>query len=166
VLGGVYGPWSPNRNNTFQAVLAALSTMMLMPPGGCGVIDVRDVATAVASAVGQLAGPRRYLAGGHFLTWQEWVEHLSMAVGRPVVADPISAEDMLALGRQFDEQRNLGVDLGPLSEEAAMVMTSWVPTDDTVTQAELGVEWRPVIETFSDVVAYLDTLGELPSGIA
>jgi len=61
-------------------------------------------------------------------------------------------------------QRALGsaVDV-PLSEEAAIIMTSGVPTDDSATLAELGMAYRPLLDTFRDTVAYLRADGHLPT---
>jgi hypothetical protein len=68
---------------------------------------------------------------------------------------------MIELGRQLDRRRQREeVDI-PLSEEAAVIMTAGVPTDDGPTLADLGVGWRPVVETFRDVVGWLVEQGHL-----
>jgi len=128
------------------------------------VIDVRDLAVAIARATEPGRGSRRYVAGGHYLTWPEWVEVLGRAAGVEVASQAVDADEMVAMGRQFDEQRASGEDLGALSalsEEAAIAMVSGVPTDDSATLTELGVRWRPVLETFTDTVEYLRSIGEL-----
>lgn len=162
-LGGVYGPHSPHLDSSFAAVLGALGSMMLTPPGGTGIIDVRDAAELLARAVRPGLGPRRYLAGGHYVTWTEWVEALSEGAGRTVPHQVVTADEMIALGRSFDDQRRRGdrVDI-PLTEEAAVVMTAYPPTDDRATLADLGVRFRPVVETFRDTVAFLRSAGHLP----
>jgi hypothetical protein len=74
----------------------------------------------------------------------------------------MTAEEMVALGRQLDERRERQeVDI-PLSEEAAIIMTSCVPTDDRATLAELGVSWRPTVKTLRDSVAWLVAEGRTP----
>jgi dihydroflavonol-4-reductase len=162
VIGGVYGPDSPSLGGSSAALLAALGTFMAVPEGGMGVVDVRDLAELLAAAVEPGRGPRRYLAGGRFLTWERWVATLSEAVGREVASAPMTAEELVAMGRQLDELRaHEQVDL-PLSEEAAVIMTAGVPTDDTATLAELGGRWRPTVETFRDAVAWLVAQGHLP----
>ena len=50
VIGGVYGPGAPIGTGS-AAVLGALQLMMLVPPGGMGVVDVRDVALLLERAV-------------------------------------------------------------------------------------------------------------------
>ena len=64
LLGGVYGPTSPHLEGSFHAVTSALDSLMLTPPGGTGIVDVRDVAEMLTKAVKPGRGPRRYLAGG------------------------------------------------------------------------------------------------------
>ncbi len=162
-IGGVYGPISPHLDGSFGAVLAALETFMLVPPGGLGVVDVRDLATLLARAVEPGRGPRRYLAGGQFVTWAQWTRALGDAAGVDVAYQEVTAAEMVDLGRQFDRQRAEGGSSVPLSEEAAIIMTSGVPTDDDATLADLGCRYRPLGETFADTVAYLRATGRLSS---
>jgi dihydroflavonol-4-reductase len=162
-LGGVYGPDAPHLEGSFAAVLGALGSMMLVAPGGMGLIDVRDAAELLARATEPGRGPRRYLAGGQFVTWATWTELLGEAAGVHVHGHRVTTEEMVDLGRQFDAQRAAGTPVGaPLSEEAAVIMTSGVPTDDSATLADLGLTYRPVLDTFRDTVAFLRAEGHLP----
>jgi nucleoside-diphosphate-sugar epimerase len=162
-LGGVYGPTSPHLDGSFQAVLGALGSMMLVPPGGLGVVDVRDAAELLARAVAPGRGPRHYMAGGQYVTWAEWTALLGQAAGVDLHGHTVSAADMIEMGRQFDAQRAFGPVDVPLSEEAAIIMTSGVPTDDSATLADLDMAYRPLSDTFRDTVAYLRTGGHLPT---
>ncbi len=163
VVGGVYGPRSPHRDGSFSAVLGALEFMMLAPPGGMGVVDVRDLALLLERSVERGQGPRHFMAGGRFVSWSEWTDLLAEAAGRPVMRQDVTRAEMVDLGKEFDRKRAEGVDTpGPLSEEAAIVMTSGVPTDDTATLEALGVTYRPTLLTFRDLVAYLRSAGDLP----
>ncbi len=163
LLGGIYGPVSPHLQGSFHAVTSALDSLMLTPPGGTGILDVRDVAAMLAKAVEPGRGPRRYLAGGQFLSWIEWTELLSKAAGVDVLHQDVTVQQMVDLGREFDEQRKQGqvVDV-PLSEEVALIMTGYVPTDDSKTLEDLGVSYRPAIETLRDTVDYLRSIGRVP----
>jgi len=162
-LGGIYGPASPHLDGSFQAVLSALGSMMLVPPGGLGVVDVRDAAELLARSMEAGRGPRHYLAGGQYVTWAEWTELLGEAAGVDLHGHVVTAEDMIEMGRQFDRQRELGTVDVPLSEEAAVIMTSGVPTDDSATLADLDLAYRPLLDTFRDTVAYLRAGGHLPT---
>jgi dihydroflavonol-4-reductase len=161
VIGGVYGPVSPHLDGSFGAVLAALETLMLVPPGGLGVVDVRDIAAMLSRAVEPGRGPRRYLAGGQYVTWAQWTRALSDAAGVEVAHQEVTAAEMIELGRQFDRLRAEGKGSAPLSEEAAIIMTSGVPTVDDATLADLGCRYRPLVETFADTVGYLRAIGRL-----
>jgi dihydroflavonol-4-reductase len=160
-IGGVYGPTSPHLDGSFGAVLAALETFMLVPPGGLGVVDVRDLATMLARAVEPGRGPRHYLAGGQYVTWAQWTEALGAAAGVDVAHQEVSAAEMIDLGRHFDRLRSEGRSSAPLSEEAAIIMTSGVPTDDEATLVDLVCRYRPLAETFTDTVDYLRAIGRL-----
>ena len=161
VISGVYGPHSPHLDGSFAALKGALETFMAVTDGGMGVADVRDLSALLAAAVEPGRGPRRYLAGGNFLTWAEWTAALSEAVGREVPAHRMTAEELIDMGRQLDAMRlEQPVDI-PLSEEAAVIMAAGVPTDDSATLAELGGAWRPTVETFRDAVAWMVAAGHL-----
>jgi nucleoside-diphosphate-sugar epimerase len=160
-IGGVYGPTSPHLDGSFGAVLAALETFMLVPPGGLGVVDVRDLATMLSRAVDPGRGPRRFLAGGPYVTWAQWTEALATAAAVDIPRQEVTAEEMIDLGRHFDRLRSEGRSSAPLSEEAAIIMTNGVPTDDSATLADLGCRYRPLSETFTDTVDYLRSIGRL-----
>lgn len=163
LLGGVYGPTSPHLDGSFLAVVSALESMMLTPPGGTGILDVRDVADMLAKAVEPGRGPRRYLAGGQYVSWIEWTDLLSEAAGVVVARQAVTVEQMVDLGREFDKQRREGVVVDvPLSEETAVIMTGLKPTDDSKTLTELGLTYRPLVETLRDTVDYLRAIGRLP----
>lgn len=167
VIGGVYGPVSPHLDGSFSAVRSALETMMVVVDAGMGLIDVRDLASLLAAAVEPGRGPRRFMAGGRFISWQQWVDALSEAVGRELPVQSMEADDIVAMGRRLDEQRAEGKEIDiPLSEEAALTMTTGVPTDDEPTRAELGVEYRPVVDTFRDQVAWMVAAGHLDADLA
>lgn len=163
VLGGVYGPVAPALVSSFTPILAAVETMMLVPPGGTCVVDVRDVATILTTMVEADDVAPRVLAGGHFVTWAEWVDALAEAAGHPIANQALTAEEMVDFARQIEASAPEGED--PLfTEEAATIMTRWVPHDDRVSLEGLGVELTPLVQTFADTVTYLRDIGRLPSG--
>ncbi|HEY4927964.1 MAG TPA: NAD-dependent epimerase/dehydratase family protein [Acidimicrobiales bacterium] len=162
VVSGVYGPHSPHVDGSFAALIGALGAGMVAPPGGLGVVDVRDVALVIARTLESGCGPRRYLVSGNYVTWEEWTSVLSEAAGRTVPFTEITAEAMIDLGKRFDEQRDDGREgLPPLSVEAAVVMNAGRPADDTATMRELGIAYRPTLETFRDTLAWLTETGQL-----
>ncbi len=160
-IGGVYGPISPHLDGSFAAIIGALGGFMVVPPGGLGVVDVRDLAEMLASAVAAADGPRRFMAGGRYQSWDDWTTTLADAAGVYIARHVVTVEEMIEMGRQFDEQRAAGGPPAPLSEEAAVIMTAGVPTDDTATLEALGCSYRPTAATFRDTVDYLRAAGHL-----
>lgn len=162
VPGGVYGPDAPDLINSFIPILSAIDAMMLVPPTGTTVVDVRDLAELLARVATTGHDVPRVLAGGHFVRWPEWVAALERALGRPVVRQVMTHEELVALARDLTALAAETGDEPLLTEEAALVMTSGVPTDDEASLRRFGIELRPLDETFADIVAYLRSLGRVP----
>ena len=153
VVSGVYGPHSPHLDGSFAALTGALAAGMVAPPGGWVSSTCGTWRSIIARSLVPGRGPRRYLVTGNYVTWEEWTAVLSEAVGRPVPFTEIPAESMIDLGRRFDEQRDAGREgLPPLSVEAAVVMNAGRPADDSATVQDLGVTYRPTLETFRDTL--------------
>jgi len=162
VLGGVYGPVSPHLDSSFAAVMGGLTMGMMAPPSGMGLVDVRDVAKALAAALKPGLGPRRYLLTGQYVTWAQWAALMTEASGQEVPYTEVTEADMVAMGRQFDAMRAEGQEgLPPLSEEAAVIMAAGKPGDDSLALRQLGISYRPIVETFRDTVAWLRSEGHL-----
>ena len=163
VLGGVYGPQALEHFNSFKAIRSAAETMMLLPPGGTSVIDVRDVAQLLTRIVTDADEPApRVLAGGHFVSWADWVDTLERALGRTIVSQPITADELLALARELTAATAEGEE-PLLTEESAKVMIYGVPSDDRASLNRFDMTLRPLQDTFTDTVEYLRTTGQLPS---
>ncbi|HEU4427418.1 MAG TPA: epimerase, partial [Myxococcota bacterium] len=125
-------------------------------PGGLPLVDARDVARAIAAAMTPGRGPRRFMAGGHFLGSGELAVLLEQVTGRRLVRLPMPGALTRAIGRLSDAtQRWLGVSLGGATHESTQILTRGVPSDDSRLQRELGVLWRPARETLADTLAWL-----------
>lgn len=162
VLGGVYGPVSPHLDSSFAAVLGGLTMGMVAPPSGMGLVDVRDVAEALIAALTPGLGPRRYLLTGQYVSWAEWAALMTEASGTEVPYTEVSEADMVEMGRQLDALRGEGAEgLPPLSVEAAVIMAAGKPGDDSLALQELGIRYRPVLETFRDTVEWLRSEGHV-----
>ncbi len=68
---GVYGPRDPAPGDGTKGLRDRLRYGWFMTTGGSVCVDVRDLATLFTKALAAGRGPRRYMAGGHFLTWAE-----------------------------------------------------------------------------------------------
>ena len=167
VLGAVYGPDSPAVDGSADSLISMLASMMLLTEGGLGVIDVRDVAGLAVRALEPGHGPRHLLAGGPFLTWAEYVAATEEAAGRAIATIGMGAGAVVAMGRDLDARRALGEAVAiPLSEEAAAIMTSGRPTDDSATWASLGGSRRSTVDTLRAMLRTLIEDGHLDPGLA
>jgi nucleoside-diphosphate-sugar epimerase len=161
LIGGVYGPDQPQLDSAMTSLVAATSQAMVITKGGVGVLDVRDLAAAFVAALEPGRGPRRYLVGGRYHTWQEWTDVLDEVVGRRVRRVRVPAPLMTGLARVLDAAKRVRYFDYPLTYEAAIYMTSAVPQDDTATRTDLGIEYRPTTETFADCLRWLVAAGHL-----
>jgi nucleoside-diphosphate-sugar epimerase len=161
MIGGIYGPDQPQLDSALESIVAATSQMMVVTKGGVGVIDVRDLAQLFVAALRPGRGPHRYLAAGRFLTWAKWTDLMSEVAGRRLRRVKVPAPMMMGLGRALDAAKRIRSFDYPLTYEAALYMTSAVPHDDTATLEELGVEYRPTVETLTDSTRWLVEAGHL-----
>jgi len=161
VLGGIYGPYAPDLINSFTAILRAGDQLMVVPPGGTTVIDVRDVALLLTRMVESDNYVPRLLAGGRFIKWADWVVALERTPGHAISTQRVTTDGLLALAKELTAAASPD-ELPALTEEAAMVMISGVPLDDHAGLARSGVALAPLDQTFADVIAYLRTIGRLP----
>ena len=160
-VGGVYGPRQPDVASGMEGIVAAASQMMVVPDGGIGTIDVRDLASLIVAASRPGHGPRRYMAGGQFLTWAEWTDLLSQVCGRKVRRVRVPNQLLTGLARSLDAAKRVRYFDYPLTYEAAVQMTSSPRTDDRPTLTDLGATYRPVAETLTDATRWLVESGHL-----
>lgn len=111
--------------------------------GGMQMIDVRDVAAVHAAAMHPGRGPRRYVCGGELVEFNHLIDVLEHSSGRRIRRIPLSSSAFRTIGRIADVIGRF-TPLSPgLGYEAAWLLTSATPTDDSRTRDELGLTWRP-----------------------
>lgn len=140
--GGVVGPKDVGVN-AFEALLAGMlkAPVVIRPhAGGLLLVDVRDLATALARLLVP-GGPRRYVAGGNFVTWDQLRGDLQTATG---VTRPV---------RHLTEQEMLTM----FGRDTAEYMLGLKPGDDSPLRHDTGVTWRPFTETLTDLVHWMNS---------
>lgn len=120
---------------------------------GMMMVDVRDIADVHVASMRPGCGPKRYVCGGIMLSLDEMISALETGSGRHIRRIPMTATMFRAMGRIADAVGGL-LPLGAgFSFEAAQLITSAIPTDDSRTIAELGVTWHSpreaIIATFA-----------------
>jgi UDP-glucose 4-epimerase len=115
--------------------------------GGVTLVDVRDVANVLARVLERGRGPRRYLCAGNLIRFDDALDAVEQATGRPVRRVRIRPRTLRALGRASDLAARWLPMAATFSYEGARVMTALSRTDDARTREELGLAWRPAAET-------------------
>lgn len=158
--GQIWAPFDPSLAQGVRYIVRALAQAVVYDtPGGTPMIDARDLASAIAAALVPGQGPRRFMAGGHFLTFRRIARMLEQLTGRELRTPYVP--QALVLGHAWLADRFRGF-LGASPEatwEAGITMTRGVPTDDRRLRDELGVELRPPEETLRDMLRWMAEAG-------
>jgi nucleoside-diphosphate-sugar epimerase len=157
--------WGPHDPNFGEGVTLAANILRnrfpIIMSGGMHIADVRDVAAANAAVMVPGRGPRAYLVAGHYISMPDIVHTLADLSGRrlPFVIGP--SWFLAGFGHAADfVQRRLRARL-PWSSEAIWIMNCRARCDDPRTRNELGLEPRPLRDTFAETVRWLVEVGEL-----
>ncbi|WP_198679264.1 NAD-dependent epimerase/dehydratase family protein [Thermomonospora amylolytica] len=159
--GGVVGPHQPVLDSLMEGLVAALRLVWPLPRGGVSVIDVRDLAEALARCVVPGRGARRWVLGGHHLTWRRYADLCEELTGAKVRRLPVPGAALLAAGVLLDAVKRVRPFDYPLTRDAAEFMTRLAPTDDRPALDALGMKLRPVEETLADSLRWLVEAGHL-----
>jgi len=158
---GVYGPEDPAMGETTKGLRDGIRLAMPVTETGISIVDVRDLAKMIVVALEPGRGPRRYMAGGLFMTWSELADHLDNLTGRRVRRISAAPRVLRGMARALDLAKRVVPFEYPLTHEAALMMTRFVPCDSRKAQEELGVKFRPTEATLGDSIRWLYEKGEL-----
>ncbi len=160
--GAVWGPRDPYLGESQQLAKDATKGLLAMvPPGGLAVCDVRDVAQVLAAVVESGRGPRRYSAVGHYMPLADIVKTASAAAGKqrrsvviPDGAARVMQQGLVALNRRGFGRRLPTADQIWISRQRPIA-------DNTRTQSDLDVTFRPPTESIHDQVRWMREVGRL-----
>ena len=161
---GVYGPDDPGLGVGAKGVRDRLRFGCVLTSGGTSCVDVRDIAAILCALArpngGQ--GHRRYMAGGHFLTWAEEADLFDELTGQKVRRIPAPAGLVKAAGHVVDFIKSIVPSFDyPLTREAARYVTEFVPCDNSAVEQELRIQFRPTRDTMSDAIRWLVQEGHM-----
>jgi nucleoside-diphosphate-sugar epimerase len=159
--GGVLGPDQPHLDAMPAGLAAALDIAWPLSPGGVSLLDVRDLGTALAGCLAPGQGPRRFLLGGHYLTWPGFADLCEALTGVRCRRIPLPGRLMIMTGALLDAAKRVRPFGYPLTRDAAELMVTLVPSDDSAVLDTLGLTLRPVEETIADTVRWLAATGHL-----
>jgi hypothetical protein len=144
-----------------EGLAGALGSVWPMPRGGVAMIHVDDLAEALARMVVPGQGPRRFMLGGDFLTWTQLADLCDELTGVRCRRMVVPGWVLIGLGAALDAAKRICSFEYPLTRDAAEVMVSMVPTDDSGTITALGLERRPPRESLEEALRCLAADGHL-----
>jgi dihydroflavonol-4-reductase len=152
---GVFGPHDPHLGESAKLLRDILrGRLRMVIPGGTGIVDVRDVATAHARLFTSRSGPRRYLMGGRWTRAAEVFRLLEPIVGRRLPRVRVPGGVAFSASRLADVAQRRGLDPGFSSATLWSILHN-APFDDSDTRRDLELTWRSTEETLRDTVAWL-----------
>lgn len=110
--------------------------------GGMAMVDVRDLGRVHEAVMRPGRGPKRYLCGGVMVTFDEMVSAVERGIDARVRRIRIAPSVFRGIGRVSDLASKLAPLPESLSYEAAWLLTSATPTDDSATLADLALAWN------------------------
>jgi len=154
-LGDVTDPAAVERAlQGCDAVLHAASVFSMVP-GGMHITDVRDVAKVHAAVMEPGRGPRSFIVAGHYLSMGDIIRTVADLTGHRIRFVTAPAFVLSAFGRVADAIQDRVKTRLPWDHEGIWVLNCAARCDDSKTRAELGVQPRPIRETFADTVRWL-----------
>lgn len=159
--GGVLGPGQPTLDSMMEGLAGALGSAWPMPSGGVALLHVDDLAEVLARLVVPGRGARRLMLGGDFLHWPELADLCDELTGVRCRRMVIPGWAMIALGAALDAAKRVRHFDYPLTRDAAEIMVTMVPTDDTATLVEVDLTLRPVRESVEEALRCLAVDGHL-----
>jgi dihydroflavonol-4-reductase len=163
---GVYGPEDPSPVESTKGLRDALRFGWPITTTGISIIDVRDIAKVVVAALEPGRGPRRYMVAGHYTTWSEFADTCDRLTGRKTRRITAPPPLLRVVGRGLDLMKKVVSFDYPLTHEAALMMTRFVPCDSQPTLDDLGLEFRPRDETLRDAISWLHAAGHINATLA
>lgn len=166
--GWMHGPGDFGPTSAGQTVLdVAGERLPGVPPGSFSVVDARDVAQAMILANRQGRRGERYLAAGLHMTMADLLPLIAQATGTkaPARRIPLFFLHLIAAGNElYARMTGKPVLLSWAMARTVATENNRSHYDPAKTNRELGLEFRPVIETLRDEVDWFRAQGFLPNG--
>jgi dihydroflavonol-4-reductase len=161
--GGVSGPAAGEVFGDVAEGFVAMLKGGVVPlkDGAIMIIDVRDLASAIVATLTSGRGPRRFVVGGTLVDMPAVGALLTEATGRRIRVLPIPGFVFRAIGRTVDVIRKVVPFDTIYTAEAMDLLTRAQATDDSAVHDQLGITYRPPIDTATAMIEALYADGRL-----
>lgn len=163
---GILGPDDPAMSEGNHAITAWLGQQPINTSSGIHVLDVRDLADLHVRLLELPPGPYRYAAGSEVVLWADFGPLLESLTGRPIKVMKINPRLLRFLGRIGDAVKRVYDFEFPLTYESMCFATMWPGVDTSATERDLGIRFRPAVDTLRDTIAWMAREGHLSRQLA
>jgi nucleoside-diphosphate-sugar epimerase len=158
---GIVGPDDPGLSDSNHALYSFFRDLGIVTSGTFQAVDVRDLAALHLRLLELPEGAHRYVAAGPALPWAEVYELLDEIVGRRVRRVTLSGGFLRVTGSIGDVVKRVWDFNYPLTRDGMEFATQWPGIDADTTTQELGLAFRPPIETYRDTLRWMMQAGHL-----
>lgn len=160
--GTVWGPFDPYDGESTRIARVFVRGMApFRPAAGLPLVDVRDVAAAHAAIMEAGKGPRRFIMGGHYTRIPELARMACEAAGKRSRGVSIPPAMAHAGGVMAGAVQRIAPFRLPIDPSSTFVVKCDVRADNSHTESELGITFRPTAETVRDQVEWQRAAGRL-----
>ncbi|MGJ8686230.1 MAG: SDR family NAD(P)-dependent oxidoreductase [Spongiibacteraceae bacterium] len=158
---GVVGSHDPGLSEPHFGVKLFVGQFTFTSTSGVQFVNVSDIAKAHVAILERIAGPDRFILGGHYYSWGDVLNISRKLTGRKLPYIYIPGKLLRFLGRCADIIIKLTGKELPITEEGMTYATQWVYADSKKIETELGLEFTCREDTLAEVIRWLYENGHL-----
>lgn len=162
----LFGPQDVGPSAPGQAMIQILERKLpVIPPGGVGMVDARDVATAMIKAAERGRSGERYIVSKEYITLEHLAQTVSKVCGVPIPTRRIPYPVLNGLAHAAELTLRLTGKQPAISVNALKAMNRRQEVSSAKAIRELGVTFRPLEETIRDTANWFIANGYVHSAI-
>lgn len=168
----LFGPQDVGPSATGQAIIQILERKLpIIPPGGVGMVDARDVATAMIKAAERGRSGERYIISKEYITLEDLAQTVSKVCGIPIPTRRIPYTALNLLAHAAELTSRMTGKQPAISVNALKAMNRRHEVSAAKAIRELGVTFRPFEETIRDTAnwflanGYVHSAGQMPTAL-
>ena len=152
------GPGDDRFSSTNDVRLFLEKQIKVIPGGGLNLVDVRDVATGMISAMRKGSVGERYLLAGKNLTFREWIMLTARIAGMPPPRIQLPENIALAGAALLRRLYSLAGKKYEIDNASIRMSSMFWYCDASKARCELNFDTRPAEETLRDTIQYLQKM--------